>query len=168
MLKCLLPVYLLSNTVRQGDTVRHWCYTASKNTFDNMSVALPSARSHCEASVWLSHLFVSLEDVLCGDGAHSGAQGLDHSICHLRAHAGGIGVQNTEMTLVTLHHQLQGAPLGVHAAGVDCSLLTAPASTCHHKDQSGRSCTFTCHIHANSSSSDHQTGQQGHPLLLLF
>lgn len=79
-----------------------------------------------------SYLLVRLEDVLCGDRAHCCAQRFDNSICHLRAHAGGIGVQNTEVALVTLHHQLQRAPLGVHAADVLCSLLTPPASTCRH------------------------------------
>lgn len=81
----------------------------------------------------LSHLLVCLEDVLCGDRAHSCAQRFDHSICHLRAHSGGIGVQDTQVALVTLHHQLQRAPLGVHAADVYCTLLTPPAPTCRHQ-----------------------------------
>ncbi len=80
----------------------------------------------------LSHLLVCFEDVLCGDRAYSCAQRLHHSICHFHAHAGGIGVQDTEVALVTLHHQLQRAPLGVHAANIYCTLLTPPASTCRH------------------------------------
>lgn len=80
----------------------------------------------------LSHLLICLEDVLCGNRAHSCAQRFDHSICHLCPHAGGVGVQNTEVALVTLHHQLQGAPLGVHAVDVYGTLLTPPASTCRH------------------------------------
>lgn len=83
----------------------------------------------------LSHLLVCLEDVLSGDRAHSCAQRLDHSICHLCAHTGGIGVQDAEVALVTLDHQLQRAPLGVHAADVYCTLLTPPASTCRPTNQ---------------------------------
>lgn len=75
-------------------------------------------------SVTISYLFVCFEDVLRGDGAYSRAQRFDHSICHLRAHSGRIGVQNTEVALVTLHHQLQRAPLGVHVAL--CSHLLPP------------------------------------------
>lgn len=80
----------------------------------------------------LPHLLVCLEDVLCGDRANSCAQRLYHSICHFCAHTGGIGMQDTEVTLVTLHHQLQWAPLRVHAADYYCTLLTPPASTCRH------------------------------------
>lgn len=63
-----------------------------------------------------SHLLVCFEDVLSGDRADSGAQRLDHSVCHFCAHAGGVGVQDAEVALVTLHHQLQRAPLREHAA----------------------------------------------------
>lgn len=111
----------------------------------------------------LSHLLVCLEDVLCGDGAYSCAQRLDHSICHLRAHIGGIGVQNTEVALVTLHHQLQRAPLGVHAADVYCTLLTPPASTCRHTNPEVNLIWETCDQAAqlisstNTAVSSHRT-----------
>lgn len=81
-----------------------------------------------------SHLLVCLEDVVGGNRADSCAQRLDHSVCHFCAHTGGIGVQDTEVSLVTLHHQLQRAPLTVHTADVYCTLLTPPASTCKHKN----------------------------------
>lgn len=88
-----------------------------------------------------SHLLVCLEDVLRGDGADSGAQGLDDRVRHFCAYAGGVGVQDAEVALIALHHQLQRAPLGEHAAGVYCSLLTPPASTCKHKYYIGQ-CTL--------------------------
>lgn len=94
---------------------------------------------HNEHHTVLSHLLVCLEDVLCSNRADSRAQRLDHSICHLSTHSGGIGVENTEVALVTLHHQLQWAPLGVHAADVQCSLLTPPASTCRHRKRGANS-----------------------------
>lgn len=73
-----------------------------------------------------SHLLVCLEDVLGGDRADGCAQRSDHSVGHLGAHAGGVAVQDAEVALVTLHHQLQRAPLRVHAADVFCTLLTPP------------------------------------------
>ena len=73
-----------------------------------------------------AHLFIRLEDVLRGHGADSGAQGLDHGVGHLHAHPGRVGVQDTEVALVTLHHQVQGAPLGIHSSGVRALLRTPP------------------------------------------
>lgn len=103
-----------------------------------MSNIVQPSKNSCKTELYgpLSHLLVCLEDVLSGDGAYSCAQRLDHSICYLCAHTGGIGMQDTEVALVTLHHQLQRAPLGVHAADVYCTLLTPPASTCTHKSRS--------------------------------
>lgn len=80
-----------------------------------------------------SHLLVCLEDVLSGNRADSCAQRLDDSVRHFCAYTGGVGVQDTEVALITLHHQLQRAPLREHAAEVYCTLLTPPASTCKHK-----------------------------------
>lgn len=80
----------------------------------------------------LPHLLVCLEDVLRGHRADSCPQGLHNGIGYLCAHAGGIGVQDTEVALVTLHHQVQRAPLRVHAADVCCTLFTPPSSTCTH------------------------------------
>lgn len=80
-----------------------------------------------------SHLLVCLEDVLSGNRADSCAQRLDDSVRHFGAYTGGVGVQDAEVALITLHHQLQRAPLREHAADVYCTLLTPPASTCKHK-----------------------------------
>lgn len=80
-----------------------------------------------------SHLLVCLEDVLSGNRADSCAQRLDDSVRHFCAYTGGVGVQDTEVALITLHHQLQRAPLREHAAEVYCTLLTPPASTWKHK-----------------------------------
>lgn len=89
----------------------------------------------------ISHLLVRLEDVLGGDRADGCAQRSDHSVGHLGAHAGGVAVQDAEVALVTLHHQLQRAPLRVHAADVFCPLLTPPALHLqrHTKQQVGYS-----------------------------
>lgn len=93
----------------------------------------------------LSHLLVCLEDVLGGDRAHGCAQRLNHSICHLCAHGGGVGVQNTEVALVALHHQLQRAPLGVHA--VDVVLHSTYASCLHLHTQIRYSQLYIARLH---------------------
>lgn len=82
------------------------------------------------------HLLVRLEDVLGGDGADGRAQRSDDSVGHLGAHCGGVGVQDAEVALVTLHHQLQRAPLRVHVAGgclVHSTHTTCPPPARTHK-----------------------------------
>lgn len=72
-----------------------------------------------------THLFICLEEALWGRSSQRGTQWPHHRIGNVATHSGRVRVQDANVALIALHHQVQRPPFRVHGWDFYCIQLSS-------------------------------------------
>lgn len=105
----------------------------------------------CRRTQTQTHLFICLEEALGGRNSQGGTQWSHHRIGNISAHSGRVRVQDADVTLIALHHQVQRPPFRVHGWDFYCiQLISEDTGEARNTVRSGPSHQTPAEWHNNS------------------